>query len=1089
MLEGATQFRKNGFNDEDSAQLAQVAAMFSNVADEEVSAADSASFLISQLIAFNQTSGDVAANATHIVDSVNSVSNAFSVSSRDLSRALGVVASTSSAMGNSMESTLGMVTAITEQTRNAGKAANGLKTIMANLSAVLDSSSSDGEKITAIFKQIGVDMYDTNGQLKSGYELLKDLAGAWNNLDTNTQKYVAVTIANKTQLNNFLALMNNFDHAIDATNTALNSAGSAAKENEAYMAGLEAKVQALKQTFQELATNVINSDLVKTILDVVNALLKLDNATGNIVSKILLITGTAWGGASLLNVSKLIPVVSSQFNKFGQVMQLTENGAMNLKQALIQVSSVMGANGEVVKAGSVMTGMFSSMLPVILGVAAVFAIGGALYKATEDYRKTTEELNTAIEDDNEKLKTNKERLEEINSLSWKDKTPEILREKEAIVKENAELEKHIALLGDIKTIQAAQTLQQQGSYATGETQYQLRWTGANAVAFAAQTFGSKEELDKYLAEFKEKFGQTAEEAGAIIDEVSEKVSTAGQKLYQGLADEAERYTNELVRTGNINEAQYEDFLERASGYVEAAKQIASTNADEVTPEMWNLINAFDSLGIHVDKANGAMVNAASDGAIKFFESQKELYEGTERTERSILDSVAAVKIFNNTDLDVKQKLAALNRLATAAGYAAQSLNSVMLEAEINRLIEETDMKSMKEISETALNNLWGGIKKISNTNADDLGDDLKNKAKEVSEDIVEEAENTAEQVRAAWENYISQQKKQAEDAAKAQEELLKSLNDETNAYYDSEIEKLKTTNEELEKKIEYERLLEAMASARNKKQLVFKDGRFQYMSDMDAVATAQSNLDAYNREKKLEDDIAALEKERAESLERNRQMVYGTGEKQTFTITEIDENGNPHVYIITEDEAPEWMREGYGSAAEMQEAELRRSGLIIAGAQQFQYAAGKSYLNEKDWFQDLLNNVDNIANAPEGWRSVMEYAAAQRFLNTKDPNADISDILSVGASGWWKYYDGVDKLLPHVNSPSNKYSNISGYVSSGVPTPSGPLLPGGGAYGGINKTSNTNISVGNVDLPNVTNAQEFVAGLKNMALQKSYLRH
>lgn len=1075
MLEGATQFRKNGFNDEDSAQLAQVAAMFSNVADEEVSAADSASFLISQLIAFNQTSGDVAANATHIVDSVNSVSNAFSVSSRDLSRALGVVASTSSAMGNSMESTLGMVTAITEQTRNAGKAANGLKTIMANLSAVLDSSSSDGEKITAIFKQIGVDMYDTNGQLKSGYELLKDLAGAWNNLDENTQKYVAVTIANKTQLNNFLALMNNFDHAIDATNTALNSAGSAAKENEAYMAGLEAKVQALKQTFQELATNVINSDLVKTILDVVNALLKLDNATGNIISKILLITGTAWGGASLLNVSKLLPVVSSQFNKFGQVMQLTENGAMNLKQALIQVSSVMGANGEVVKAGSAMTGMFSSMLPVILGIAAVLAIGGALYKATEDYRKTTEELNTAIEDDNEKLKTNKERLEEINSLSWKDKTPEILREKEALIKENAELEKHIALLGDIKTIQAAQTLQQKGTYATGETQYQLRWTGANAAAFAAQTFGSKEELDKYLAEFKEKFGQTAEEAGAIIDEVSEKVSTAGQKLYQGLADEAERYTNELVRTGKINETQYEDFLERASGYVAAAKQIASTNADEVTPEMWNLINAFDSLGIHVDKANGAMVNAASDGAIKFFESQKELYAGTERTERSILDSVAAVKIFNNTDLDVKQKLAALNRLATAAGYAAQSLNSVMLEAEINRLIEETDMKSMKEISETALNNLWGNITKISNDNADDLGDNLKTKVEETTKEIVED---TTEQVRKAWEELVSYQKKQAEDAAKAQEELLKSLNDETNAYYDSEIEKLKTTNEELEKKIEYERLLEAMASARNKKQLVFKDGRFQYMSDMDAVATAQSNLDAYNREKKLEDDIAALEKEREAALERNRQTVYGTGEQRMFTITEMDENGNPHVYTIPESEAPEWMREGYSSAAEMQEAELKHMAMIQANAQQGSYAQGESYLNAADWYQKLINGDDMVMGSPSALSITAAHAIAQRMLQSGNPNVDISDILNQYHQSAEKYYGGSAKDVPSYP-----------YMVSSYSTPSGPLLPGGGAYGGINKTSNTNISVGNVDLPNVTNAHEFVAGLKNMALQKSYLRH
>jgi TP901 family phage tail tape measure protein len=1050
MLEGATQFRKNGFNDEDSAQLAQVAAMFSNVADEEISAADSASFIISQLIAFNKEADE----AISIIDSVNEVANSFSVNSGDLATALKVVASSSAAMGNSMEETLGLTTAITEQTRNASKAARGLNTIMANLAQVLDEDSSNGKKIVAIFKDMGINMYDTSGQLKTGYELLKDLASGWTGLEKNTQKYVATTIAGTTQLNNFLALMNNFGHAIDATKTALNSAGSAAKENEAYMAGLEAKVKALQQTFQELATNVINSDLVKTILDVVNALLKFDNAIGNIISKILLITGTVWGGTQLLKVSKIIPVVISQFKVLADVAGAAgaAGGIKSLADAFAALQLASGAT-----------------LPIILGIAAVLAIGGALYKATEDYRKSTEELNIAIEDDNEKLKTNKERLEEINSLSWKDKTPEILREKEALVNENAELERHIALLGDIKTIQAAQTLQQKGAYATGDTQYKLRWrTDTGAIGYAEKTFGSKEELDKYLAEFKEKFGQTAEEAGAIIDEVSEKVSTAGQKLYQGLADEAERYTNELVRTGEINETQYEDFLERASGYVEAAKQIASTNADEVTPEMWNLINAFDSLGVQVDKANGVMVNAASDGAIKLFESQKELYAGTERTERSILDSVAAIKIFNNTDLDVKQKLAALNRLATAAGYAAQSLNSVMLEAEINRLIDETDMKSMKEISETALNNLWGNITKISNDHADNLGENLKTKAKETTKEIVED---TTEDVKKAWEELVSYQKKQAEDAAKAQEELLKSLNDETNAYYDSEIEKLKNTNEELEKKIEYERLLEAMASARNKKQLVFKDGRFQYMSDMDAVATAQSNLDAYNREKKLEDDIAALEKEREAALERNRQTVYGTGEKQTFTITEIDENGNPHVYTISEDEAPSWMIEGYGSAAEQREAELRHTGLIIAGAQQSQYAAGKSYLNEKDWLQSLVNNEDNIKNQAEAWESVLGYAVAQRFLQTKDPNADISDIVNMaGTYGGWKF------------------SNISGYVSSGISTPSGPLLPGGGAYGGINKTSNTNISVGNVDLPNVTNAQEFVAGLKNMALQKSYLR-
>lgn len=67
------EFRKNGFNDEDAAQLARVSAMFSNVADEQMSAGESANFLISQLIAFNQTGENVEDNAMHIADALNEV--------------------------------------------------------------------------------------------------------------------------------------------------------------------------------------------------------------------------------------------------------------------------------------------------------------------------------------------------------------------------------------------------------------------------------------------------------------------------------------------------------------------------------------------------------------------------------------------------------------------------------------------------------------------------------------------------------------------------------------------------------------------------------------------------------------------------------------------------------------------------------------------------------------------------------------------------------------------------------------------------------------------------------------------------------
>lgn len=105
MMEGATEFRKNGFNDEDAATLAEISAMYQNVADEAVSAGDAASFMISQMTAF-----DIGADsALHIVDAVNAVSNAFSVSSADISNNMGVMSSVMAQTGATFEESLGIV--------------------------------------------------------------------------------------------------------------------------------------------------------------------------------------------------------------------------------------------------------------------------------------------------------------------------------------------------------------------------------------------------------------------------------------------------------------------------------------------------------------------------------------------------------------------------------------------------------------------------------------------------------------------------------------------------------------------------------------------------------------------------------------------------------------------------------------------------------------------------------------------------------------------------------------------------------------------------------------------------------------------
>lgn len=174
--------------------------MYQNVSDEAISAADSSSFIIAQLVAFGDSMTGFttqAEKAQHVIDGVNEVANNFSVSSADLANNLGNMSAVMAQTGASFEESLGMLTAITEVTRNASKASRGLVSIGSRLNQVIDESSSTGKALKDIYEQLGIELFDQEGQLRSSYDIFTDLAAIWNTLDKNTQNYIASQQAGK----------------------------------------------------------------------------------------------------------------------------------------------------------------------------------------------------------------------------------------------------------------------------------------------------------------------------------------------------------------------------------------------------------------------------------------------------------------------------------------------------------------------------------------------------------------------------------------------------------------------------------------------------------------------------------------------------------------------------------------------------------------------------------------------------------------------------------------------------------------------------------------------------------------------------
>ena len=179
---------------------------------------------------------------------------------------------------------------------------------------IIDETSSTGAALSEWYKQHEIEIYDQQDQLLSLYDVLGKVAKIWPTLSKNEQTYYLNQQAGANQTQNLAAILSNFDTAVEATATALDSAGSAARENSRYMESLEAKVAQLQSTFQQLSSTVVDSELVSTLLDLANNVLtKLNSEAGATVIQWGLLTGVLTGGTVIFGTiaSKLIGMIGT----------------------------------------------------------------------------------------------------------------------------------------------------------------------------------------------------------------------------------------------------------------------------------------------------------------------------------------------------------------------------------------------------------------------------------------------------------------------------------------------------------------------------------------------------------------------------------------------------------------------------------------------------------------------------------------------------------------------------------------------------------------------------------------------------------
>ena len=565
------------------------------------------------------------------------------------------------------------------------------------------------------------------------------------------------------------------------------------------------------------------------------------------------------------------------------------------------------------------------------------------------------------------------------------------------------------------------------------------------------------------------------------------------------------YNNGKISAGEYY-AQIQELNKKYAESVEIIREAIDSGYD-VSAQQRQLVEAYDAVQTKLGITNNK-TESYVEGLIA--EARQAGY-----TRESLYNLVAAQIRASNTGLNFTQQISALQQLGYQAGLTAQQVAAAVgsvgnptqdarnRELTIRGLMQTNGMTreqaEAKAYADTQ-HALWTAISK-ANPNAFSFPDVT-----------VPEGDTAAEDERQAQIKSLEKERDAVQDVI-----------DAINKKYDAQIEALEKVNDELEDEIELQQILEEMAKAKSTKKMVYKDGRFQYVDDLDAVATAQVKLDEYNRKKALKDQKEFIEKQR------DAELAWYL-EKSEILENEIKQLQNYN-------DTTSSIRQSAISDMESQASQAEAAAARIRAAQTLQTSTPSSSTSNQSGGG---GSTSSSTSKPHGGGGGTYKPASKPHGGGSSTHTSSSGTTHGGGGGTYKPATSLPSGGVYMRDSaaikkraaellhSGKASSVSeafrlakaGYAKGTTGAAGGLSVVGeqGPELRVLNQgdgilpnqitknlmaigsnpqlfmqqpkgSCSTIVNVANVTLPDVKDASGFVSGLKNMALQKAYARH
>lgn len=292
-------WKRLGYSDEDAENLATYSTLLRNVGDNIDDVNTSSSYLISTLQGF----GLLADQAEDVVNKIDAVANTQPVTAKDLGEILTRSSAAMSSANNTLEETIALGTAANAVIQDADTVGTTLKSLSMYLRAAKSDAENAGIEVDGMANSVselrselksltGVDIMLDSKNFKSTYQVMKELSQVWSGLSDITQANVTEMIGGKRNANAVSAILNNFDVAESAMESAANSANVAWEENEKYLDSIQGRLAQLDASFQVLSQDVLSSGLLKTGVSFLTSIVKL-------LDKIINLTGALPAGLGI----------------------------------------------------------------------------------------------------------------------------------------------------------------------------------------------------------------------------------------------------------------------------------------------------------------------------------------------------------------------------------------------------------------------------------------------------------------------------------------------------------------------------------------------------------------------------------------------------------------------------------------------------------------------------------------------------------------------------------------------------------------------------------------------------------------------